>query len=112
MAREQALVIIDMINSYEHEDGERCAENARPVVPRIQRIIAAAREKDVAVVFVNDHYGVWTSDRRRLIGMVLDRVADPSLVDPLLPADDDPLVLKARHSIFYQTPLEYLLRQM
>ena len=33
------------------------------------------------------------------------------LVEPLAPAKDTLFVVKARHSIFFQTPLEYLLRQ-
>jgi nicotinamidase-related amidase len=37
--------------------------------------------------------------------------ADPSLVEPIVPAEDIPLLVKARHSAFYQTQLEYLLRE-
>src|ERR671919_698361 len=33
------------------------------------------------------------------------------LVEPVLPPDDAPFVVKARHTIFYMTPLEYLLSQ-
>jgi nicotinamidase-related amidase len=32
-------------------------------------------------------------------------------VEPIVPHDDSLFVVKARHSIFYQTPLEYLLSQ-
>jgi nicotinamidase-related amidase len=32
------------------------------------------------------------------------------LVEPILPSDGGPFVVKARHSAFYQTQLEYLLR--
>jgi nicotinamidase-related amidase len=33
-------------------------------------------------------------------------------VEPILPSADVPFVMKARHSIFYQTPLEYMLRDV
>ena len=33
------------------------------------------------------------------------------LVEPIVPQPGTPFVVKARHSIFYQTHLEYLLRQ-
>jgi nicotinamidase-related amidase len=33
------------------------------------------------------------------------------LVDPIAPAEDAIFIVKARHSIFYETPLEYMLRQ-
>lgn len=32
-------------------------------------------------------------------------------MEPIRPDDDSLFVIKARHSIFYQTPLEYLLGQ-
>jgi nicotinamidase-related amidase len=32
------------------------------------------------------------------------------LVEPVLPTSDAGFVTKARHSIFYETPLDYLLR--
>ncbi len=37
--------------------------------------------------------------------------ARPDLVEPLLPPDHASFVIKPRHSIFYGTPLEYLLSQ-
>ncbi len=109
---DHALIVVDMLNTYDHPDGERCAANAQGVVPRLQRVIGHARDADdVELVYVNDHYGQWTSDRERLISHVCDAIPDRALVDGLLPEDDDPLLLKARHSIFFNTPLEYLLRQ-
>ena len=35
----------------------------------------------------------------------------PDLVEPILPPDSADFVIKARHTIFYMTPLEYLLAQ-
>jgi nicotinamidase-related amidase len=37
--------------------------------------------------------------------------ARPDLVEPIVPPEDALFVAKARHSIFYGTPLEYLLAQ-
>jgi nicotinamidase-related amidase len=37
--------------------------------------------------------------------------ARSDLVEPLLPPDTADFVMKARHTIFYMTPLEYLLGQ-
>jgi nicotinamidase-related amidase len=33
-------------------------------------------------------------------------------VEPVLPGEDDPCVLKTRHSVFFSTPLEYMLETM
>jgi nicotinamidase-related amidase len=40
------------------------------------------------------------------------REGEPSLVDPIAPPDDVPFLVKARHSAFYSTQLEYLLHQL
>jgi nicotinamidase-related amidase len=61
-------------------------------------------------VYVNDNHGDWTAGREALTDWALGG-ADPSLVKPIPPDDDVPLLVKSRHSIFYKTQLEYLLRE-
>jgi nicotinamidase-related amidase len=58
---ETALLVIDMLNPYAHEDADRLAESVRAAVPRISDLIDRARKEDVPVVWVNDNYGDWTS---------------------------------------------------
>jgi nicotinamidase-related amidase len=60
-------------------------------------------------VYVNDNFGDWTAGRSDLVELTRGSVG-PEPVDDLAPADDVPFLLKARHSVFYGTPLEYLLR--
>jgi nicotinamidase-related amidase len=60
---------------------------------------------------VNDNYGDWNSSSEELAREAMDG-RHPELVEPLLPRDDDAFVIKARHSVFYSTPLEYLLQTM
>jgi nicotinamidase-related amidase len=106
----RALVVIDMINTYEHEDGNRLRESAEPVVPCIAELLGRARDAGAPVIYVNDNFGHWRSDHRALIDSALESDAGP-LVEPIVPDDDDMFVVKARHSAFYETPLGYLLRQ-
>jgi nicotinamidase-related amidase len=42
-----ALLVIDLLNSYEHEDADRLAESVRAAVPHVAALIARAREQDV-----------------------------------------------------------------
>jgi nicotinamidase-related amidase len=100
-----------MLNAYEHEDADELAESVREAVPRIAGLIERARAQDVAVVYVNDNYGDWNSSSEELAGTAMQG-RHPELVKPLLPRDDDAFVIKARHSVFYSTPLEYLLQTM
>jgi nicotinamidase-related amidase len=105
-----ALVVIDMLNSYEHEDAEVLMRSVREVLPSIASLIERAKDEDVRLIYVNDNYGAWNQGRAELVERV---TAGPArdLIEPIVPAEDTDFVTKARHSAFYETPLEYLLRQ-
>jgi nicotinamidase-related amidase len=105
-----ALLVVDMLNLYDHPDSEPLMRSAREVVPRIARLVGQARERGITVVYVNDNRGDWTAGRHELVETARQG-PDPELIDPIVPPDDAPLVIKARHSIFYSTAAEYLLRQ-
>jgi nicotinamidase-related amidase len=106
----RALVVIDMINTYDHEDAERLRESARDAVPVIADLLRSARDSGAPVIYVNDNFGEWRSDHRALLEQAL--AGDyASLIEPIVPDDEAMFVVKARHSIFYETPLEYLLGQ-
>jgi nicotinamidase-related amidase len=106
----RALVVIDMINTYDHEDAEHLRESAEQVVPVLCGLVERAREAGAPVIYVNDNFGDWRSDSRALVDSAL-KGEHASLVEPLVPDDTAMFVVKARHSIFYETPLEYLLGQ-
>jgi nicotinamidase-related amidase len=103
-----ALIVIDMLNQYEHEDADRLAASVETTIPAIQALLHRAREDDVPIVYVNDNYGDWNTSADELGRRALEG-RHPELVEPILPPEDASFVIKARHSIFYETPLEYLL---
>ncbi|HEY3728732.1 MAG TPA: isochorismatase family cysteine hydrolase [Solirubrobacteraceae bacterium] len=105
-----ALIVTDMLNRYEHDDAEPLMESVREILPNMCGLIDQAREQDVLTVYVNDNYGDWTAGARELAEAAMHG-ADPSLVEPILPPRHAPFVVKARHSVFYSTQLEYMLRQ-
>ena len=102
-----ALVVIDMINAYTFPDAEKVVPSAEEAVPVIEEIVG---DHDGPVIYVNDNFGHWRSQRDELIQEALNG-EHPELVEPIKPDTDALFVVKARHSIFYQTPLEYLLNQ-
>jgi nicotinamidase-related amidase len=104
------LLVVDMLNSYDHEDAEPLAESVRERLPGMRRLIEAARERDVFLAYVNDNHGDWAAGSESLADKAMDG-REPSLVEPILPPPRVPFVIKARHSIFYQTQLEYMLWQ-
>jgi nicotinamidase-related amidase len=105
-----ALIVVDMLNPYEHEDADLLTPSVESIVDPLTRLIGRARSEDARVIYVNDNYGDWDSSAQRLSEDAL-KGRRPDLVEPLLPEPGTPFVLKARHTIFYETPLEYLLRQ-
>jgi nicotinamidase-related amidase len=107
-----ALVMTDMLNSYDHEDAEPLVESVREKLPCIVRLLEDARaapDDDVMVVYVNDNHDRWEAGRQELIERALDG-EHPDLVEPIAPHDPVPFIAKGRHSIFYQTAVDHLLR--
>jgi len=109
MAR-SAVCVVDMLNSYGHPDAERLRASAEKALPRIARLVERAADADVLTVYVNDNFGAWTSNRDDFVRELLAG-EHARLVEPIAPRSDALFVFKTRHSIFYGTPLEELLRQ-
>src|SRR3954453_8067086 len=99
-----------MLNSYEHDDADRLTKSVERIVEPLSDLIARAERDGTEIIYVNDNYGDWNSPQEELANRAL-KGARPDLVEPLLPPDSADFVLKARHTIFYMTPLEYLLGQ-
>ena len=109
-AQRSALMIVDMLNPYEHEDADDLTPSVERAVGNIRDLISRAREEGVKIIYVNDNYGHWTSLREELVEAACQG-ARPDLVELIVPEEGTAFVIKARHSIFYGTPLEYLLGQ-
>ncbi|HEX3512174.1 MAG TPA: isochorismatase family cysteine hydrolase [Solirubrobacteraceae bacterium] len=105
------LIVIDMLNRYEHEDAEPLVEAVGEAMGAICGLIERAHREAVPVVYVNDNYDDWTAGGSELCRRALDG-AHPELIEPLLPLRASAFLTKARHSVFYETQLEYALRRM
>ncbi|MGA7705617.1 MAG: isochorismatase family cysteine hydrolase [Solirubrobacteraceae bacterium] len=104
-----ALIVVDMLNHYEHEDAETLRRSVRETLPAIQDLVQRASDADVPIVYVNDNHGDWSAGRPELCRRALEG-PDPSLVEPIIPSERAAFLVKARHSIFYETQLDYMLR--
>lgn len=106
-----ALLVVDMLNPYDHPEADRLATRVAEALPGIEALLRRADEAAVPVIYVNDNYGDWNSSSEELAARAMEG-AHPELVEPVLPAAGQSFVVKARHSAFYETPLEYLLDQL
>jgi nicotinamidase-related amidase len=105
-----ALVITDMLNTYDHEDAEPLAASVEEKLPCIVRIRELAEDDpDTMVIYVNDNHDRWEASRDDLVQSALEGKR-PDLVEPIVPQGPVPFLQKGRHSIFYETALGHLLR--
>ena len=105
-----ALLLIDVINDLEFEGSEALVRQAVPMARRIAELKRRAKEAGIPVIYVNDNFGRWKSDFRRVVEHCLhDGVKGEELVRILQPDEDDYFVLKPKHSAFYATTLDILL---
>ena len=99
-----------MLQGYEHEDADVLRDHVADALPAMCRTVKAANDAGASVIYVNDSFDDWRSDRRAFLESLEDS-PHFGLIEPILPTEEMMLVTKARHSIFFETPLEYLLRQ-
>jgi nicotinamidase-related amidase len=105
-----ALIVIDMLNPYDHEDADALAAGVEEIVEPLSRLIADVREDgDVELIYVNDNHGDFAATRDDLVRRACEG-RRPDLVEPIVPPADCAFLPKVRHSAFYSTSLEYLLR--
>lgn len=105
-----ALLLIDVINDLEWQDGELIEPFARDMSRAIAALKARAKALGIPVIYVNDNFGQWRSDFQSLVDHLLeDGVRGEFLARELRPDSDDYFVLKPKHSGFYSTTLNVLL---
>jgi len=106
-----ALIVIDMLNPYEHEDADVLAENVGPMVATLARLVHEAERTDgVEVIYVNDNYEDFRATRDDLVRSALEGKR-PDLIEPIAPSETVDFLQKVRHSAFYSTSLDHLLRE-
>jgi nicotinamidase-related amidase len=108
-----ALILIDVINHFEFPDGDRILKNAMPIAAKLARLKNRVRRAGIPAIYVNDNFGEWRSDSRKLVHYCLQpKMPGREFVEKIRPDDEDYFVLKPMHSAFFQTPLEILLRYL
>jgi nicotinamidase-related amidase len=108
-----ALLLIDVINDLEFDGGEALLAQALPMATQIAALKRRATHVGIPAIYVNDNFGRWQSDFAKLLARCLeDGVRGQPLAEQLRPEGDDYFALKPKHSGFYATTLELLLRYL
>jgi len=106
-----AVIVVDMLNDF--VTGALGCERARAIVPALEELLKAAREKGVPVIYANDSHLKGIDHELKLWGDHAIRGTEGAEVIPQLqPEDNDYVVPKRRYSGFYQTDMSLLLSEL
>ena len=108
-----ALLLIDVINDLDFPEANQLLRFARPMARKLLRLKQRVKKAGVPVIYVNDNFGRWRSDfRRQVVHCLRKESRGRDIVALLQPDEDDYFVLKPKHSGFFSTTLETLLRYL
>jgi nicotinamidase-related amidase len=108
MTDRTALLVLDMINTFDFPRGAALLRASQVIAPRVARLKARVKASDGLCVYVNDNFAGWSSDFQALVALA-GQSAGQRVLDVIQPHADDMQILKPRHSAFYQTALASVL---
>ena len=108
-----ALLLIDVINDLEFDGGEKLFPHAVRMAARLAKLKARGKTAGIPVIYANDNFGKWRSDFPKLVQHCLgEKIRGKPIAAQLAPDPDDYFILKPKHSAFYQTNLDTLLKYL
>jgi nicotinamidase-related amidase len=108
-----ALLLVDVINPLDFPEADELLRAAIPAADRLAALKKRARAAGVPTIYANDNFGRWRSDLSAVVERCLERSCKGRpLVERLRPDPDDYFVLKPKHSAFFSTTLDTLLRYL
>lgn len=106
-----AVLLVDLINDFNFPGGDKLLQNTEKILPNLIRLKKYAKENDLPVIYVNDHYGLWQADFNKIIEQCTNSLSE-NIIEAIKPDDTDYFLIKPQHSAFFQTPLQSLLTDL
>jgi nicotinamidase-related amidase len=107
-----ALLLIDVINDFEFPESDKLLRLALPAGRNIANLKRRAKDAGIPAIYVNDNFGRWRSDFKKIVAHCRDESRGKPFVELLIPDEDDYFVLKPKNSGFYSTTLDLLLTHL
>ena len=108
-----ALLLVDVINDLDFPGSGKLVRQAVPMARRLARLKARAAGAGIPSIYINDNFGRWRSDFKRLVAHCTnDKVPGRQVARLMRPTPRDYFVLKPKHSAFYETTLDTLLEYL
>ncbi|MFG6149777.1 cysteine hydrolase family protein [Halobacillus sp. B23F22_1] len=111
MAQNTALLIIDMINKMDFNGGDDLLEHSKDIVGPINELRKQAKHNGIPVIYVNDNFNLWQDNVDELIEECKQGPGE-TIINEVLPEDNDYFIIKPKHSGFFGTQLSILLEQL
>lgn len=105
-----ALLIVDMINCLDFDGGAALAPAAKRATGVIAQLRSQADQAGLPVIYVNDNFGAWHSEKSKLVDQV--HALNSPLAGCLDPRASDYFIIKPQFSGFYATNLPVLLPKL
>jgi len=102
------LIIIDMINEFAFHGAEKVETAAYAAAGTILRLRDAFDRAGEPVIYVNDNFGEWHSERSRLV----EKAEASRVTERIRPREKDYFVIKPQFSGFYASNLAVLLPKL
>ncbi|MBT2599874.1 MULTISPECIES: isochorismatase family cysteine hydrolase [Oceanobacillus] len=106
-----AVVFVDLINDFQFDGGDDLLYNTKQIIPNIIKLRSFAKENNLPIIYVNDHYGLWQADFSKVIDYCSNEKSR-EIIEQVKPDDNDYFLIKPQHSAFFQTPLHSLLIEL
>lgn len=108
-----ALLLVDVINDFDFPQGRALLEQACTRLEPLLALKRRCRERGLPVIYANDNFGAWRSDIEQVLSHCRGAAEHAcAIADALAPEPQDYVVIKPKHSAFYCTALDPLLRHL
>jgi nicotinamidase-related amidase len=118
MTDRSALVVVDMANDFVYPKGviadaggPEYQQRAQAIIPRVRRLLEAARQAGVQVIYATDAHTPGDSELRKWPPHAMKGTWQAEIVPDLRPGPTDVVLEKRTYSAFASTDLEHILRQ-
>jgi nicotinamidase-related amidase len=102
-----ALLLVDVLKDFHHEDGDALLENYRKRHPALVSLLADARSRSLHIVYANDRGS--HSRPEEVVREAVEEGKAGGLVAEVAPREGEPLLLKDAYSAFEGTALTSVL---
>ncbi len=107
-----AILVIDVVKDFTDPVGKVSHSQAAAIVPQIDALVRAARERGALIIWIIDQHRAGKPDweLEHVRDHCMEGTPGVELAPPLTPEPEDYVLNKRRYSAFFATDLDLILR--